>query len=326
MSELILIIVSFILSFGLTFTFIRLALQYSVLDFPNYRSSHATPTPIGGGIVIVMTFYSGLSIYYFNGQIEKNLFFALLPGLGLAAVGAIDDFKRLLPLYRLITQAICSGIALFFLNGFNSLFGTDLVWFWSLIALFGLIWFINLFNFLDGSDGYASMEAISISLALCFFTGSYSFLLLAASVGGFLYWNWPKAKIFMGDSGSTTLGFILMVLGIHFHNEGTLSFLFWIFLTALFWFDGTITLLRRIINKEKLSIPHKNHIYQRAITGGFTHLKILILGLGINILLFMICLLIWKYSIPLLCGFLPLVIIMGFVMKYVDNKVPFRST
>jgi Fuc2NAc and GlcNAc transferase len=169
------------------------------------------------------------------------------------------------------------------------------------------------------------MEAISISLALCFLTGSYLFLLLAASVGGFLYWNWPKAKIFMGDSGSTTLGFILAVLGIHFHNNGTLSFLFWIFITALFWFDATITLFRRIINKEKLSNPHKNHIYQRAIQGGFSHLKILILGLEINFLLFLNCLIIWRYSIPLIYGFLPSIIILGFVMKYIDNKVPFKS-
>jgi UDP-N-acetylmuramyl pentapeptide phosphotransferase/UDP-N-acetylglucosamine-1-phosphate transferase len=325
MPELIIFLVTFILSFSLTFLFIRLALKHSILDFPNYRSSHKTPTPIGGGIVIVLTFYSSLSIFYLKGILDKDLFFALLPGLALAAVGVIDDFKGLLPLYRFMVQIICSGIALFFLNGFNSLFGPDMVWLWSFIALFGLVWFINLFNFLDGSDGYASMEAVFVCLALFFFTRSNLFLLLATSVGGLLYWNWPKAKIFMGDSGSTSLGFILMVLGIYFHNNGTISFLFWILLTALFWFDATITLLRRIINKEKLSNPHKNHIYQRAIRGGFSHLKILIWGLGINILLFVCCLIIWRYSIPEFYGFLPLILIMGFEMKYVDNRIPFGS-
>ena len=325
MSGLLFLIISFLFSFCLTYVFKRFASRHSILDYPNDRSSHETATPIGGGIAIVLTFYAGLFIYYLNGQLEKNIFFALLSGLLLAAVGVIDDFRGLAPIFRFITQIICTGIALIFLRGFNSLLGSDLVWFWSFIALFGMVWFINLFNFLDGSDGYASMEAISISLALYFFTGSNLCLLLTVSVGGFLYWNWPRAKIFMGDSGSTTLGFILAVLGIYFHNNETLNFLFWIFLTALFWFDATITLIRRIINKEKLSNPHKNHTYQRAIQGGFSHLKILILGLGINILLFINCLIIWKYSIPLIYGFLPVIVIMGSVTKYFDHKIPYQS-
>ena len=128
----------------------------------------------------------------------------------------------------------------------------------------------------------------------------------------------------MGDSGSTTLGFILVVIGIHFHNNGTFSFFFWILITSLFWFDATITLIRRVINKEKLSKPHKNHMYQRAIQGGFSHQKTLISGLVINILLFFICFIIWRNYILLFYGFLSAIIILGFAMIYVDHKFAFK--
>jgi Fuc2NAc and GlcNAc transferase len=281
--------------------------------------------PRGGGMVIILTFYLCIFYSYLNSQIEKDLFLALLPGLGLTVVGIVDDLKGLALSIRFTAQFLCAGIAMYFLGGFHALFGSNLLWLWSFIALFGFVWFINLFNFLDGSDGYASMEAVSIALVLWFFTGMNVLLLLAFSVGGFLYWNWPKAKIFMGDAGSTTLGFILVVFGIHFHNNDTLNFFFWILITSLFWFDATFTLFRRILNKEKLSHAHKNHMYQRAILGGFSHLKTLISGLVINILLFFICFITWRNYIPLFLGFLLSIIILGFAMYYVDQKFAYKS-
>ena len=311
------------MSLFLTWLVKRWAIKKSIIDFPNERSSHSTPTPRGGGFAIVFVFYVCILFFYIKGQIEKDLFFALLPGFGLALVGIFDDLKSLSPSIRIIVQFLCSGIALYFLGGFHSFFNDDLVWLWSLIALVGFVWFINLFNFLDGSDGYASMEALSISLALWFFTGTNVFLLLVFSVCGFLYWNCPKAKIFMGDAGSTTLGFILVVFGIYLHNKGTFNFTYWILITALFWFDATVTLMRRIINKEHLSKAHKNHIFQRAILGGFSHLEVLISGLGINLILFFICFCIWKDIISYLSGFLIAFLILWFAMKYVDKKFAF---
>jgi len=323
--EIFILAILFILSFCLTFFYKSWALKRSLLDIPCERSSHTIPTPTGAGISFVIAFYTGLSFLYFTCHLEKDLFFALLPGIFLTFVGFVDDCRKLNMLTRILTQILCSGIALFFLGGMHPLFGSNLLWLWSIVALFGIVWFINLFNFIDGSDGYASMEAISVSLALCLFTGMNVFLLLAFSVGGFLYWNWPKAKVFMGDSGSLTLGFILVVFGIHFHNNGTLNFFFWILITSLFWFDATVTLFHRIINKEKLCQAHKNHMYQRAILGGFSHLKTLISGLVINILLFFICFIIWRNFIPLFFGILLSLIILGFAMYYIDQKFAFKS-
>jgi Fuc2NAc and GlcNAc transferase len=151
------------------------------------------------------------------------------------------------------------------------------------------------------------------------------FLILIFSVGGFLFWNWPKARIFMGDAGSITLGFILIVFGIYFHNNGSFHFVFWLILTALFWFDATITLLRRIMNREKLSQAHKKHMYQRAIRGGFSHLTTLISGFGINILLFLICVMIWKKYIPLIFGLIMTILILGASMIYIERKFNFKK-
>jgi UDP-N-acetylmuramyl pentapeptide phosphotransferase/UDP-N-acetylglucosamine-1-phosphate transferase len=321
----LLLIACFLFAFGITCIYRIWAMRHSILDIPNARSSHQVATPKGGGISIVLAFYTGLLLYYLNGQIENDLFFALLPGLAIALVGFIDGLKELSPAVRFIAQAACSAIALYFLGGFESLFGTDWKNVWSVIALFGMVWFINLFNFLDGSDGYASMEAISVAVFLWYFTKMDLLLILAFSTGGFLYWNWPKARIFMGDVGSTTLGFILVVFGIYFHNQGTVSFTIWILITALFWFDATVTLIRRALNKEKLSQAHKKHIYQRAIQGGFSHLKIMLTGLGINVVLFAICFMIHKKYCPYLPGFLMVLIILWFAMKCVDRKFSFKK-
>jgi UDP-N-acetylmuramyl pentapeptide phosphotransferase/UDP-N-acetylglucosamine-1-phosphate transferase len=248
----------------------------------------------------------------------------LLPGIVLAIVGYVDDFNPLSPFVRIVAQFLCSGIALYFLGGFHGFFVDNFKLIWSLIALFGFVWFINLFNFLDGSDGYASMESISIVLILWYFTRMNALLLLASSIGGFLYWNWPKAKIFMGDAGSTTLGYILVVFGIFFHNSQQLNFFTWLIITSLFWFDATVTLARRVINKEVVSQAHKKHMYQRAIQGGFSHLQVLIAGLGVNILLFIICLAINSSFLNIVIGFLIALLILMIALKFVDSRYPFK--
>lgn len=318
--EIVLLMLTLLLSFGITYFYMHFAVKKSVLDIPCERSSHEKPTPCGGGIAFVITFYALLFYSYLNGKTEKELFLALLPGMGLSVIGLVDDYRKLSPALRIVVQFFCSGISLFFLKGFNFYNSEILLWFGTFIALFGYVWFINLFNFLDGSDGYASMEAIAVSLALWYFTGMNMLLLLAFAVGGFLYWNLPKAKIFMGDAGSTTLGFVLAVFGVYFHNHGSLNFIFWLILTSLFWFDATVTIIRRIIKREKLSQPHKNHMYQRAIQSGFSHLQAMLLGLGINVILFIIGILIWKEYFSYFPGLLLMLFILSVSLKFVDKK------
>jgi UDP-N-acetylmuramyl pentapeptide phosphotransferase/UDP-N-acetylglucosamine-1-phosphate transferase len=318
-------LIAFLLSFCIVYFYRRWALRNDLLDIPNERSLHEKPIPTGGGIAIIITFYVLLFHSYLAGQLEKNLFFALIPGIALAVLGFVDDFKKLSPFIRISVQIICSGIALYFLGGFDGFFGENLKWFWTIIALFGFVWFINLFNFLDGSDGYSSMETVSIVLVLWYFTGLDIFLMLGFSVGGFLYWNWPKARIFMGDVGSITLGFILIVFGVYLHNKLILNFSFWLIITSLFWFDATITLFRRLLNKEKLIQGHKKHVYQRAIQSGFSHLRVLLTGFLINVLLFIICLAIESKFCNLVIGLLMVLVILLTALKYIDRKIPFSS-
>ncbi|MCU0460403.1 MAG: glycosyltransferase family 4 protein [Bacteroidales bacterium] len=266
------------LSYLLTWVTRIIALRRKIIDIPNDRSSHIDPTPRGGGIAVVVTWYAGVAFLYFCGLLESNLFFALLSGIILAIVSLLDDIISLKPFLRMIFQILTALLAFYFVGGmkpvvlFNDIALPAFVVY--PIAIIGIVWFINLYNFLDGIDGYASIEAISLGVAFYLLTGNVLNAVIVASVMGFLIWNWPKAKIFMGDVGSTQLGFILVILGIYYHNEQQLSIMWWLVLTIPFWFDATLTLFRRWRNKEKLSQAHRKHIYQRLVQSGFSHLKV----------------------------------------------------
>lgn len=324
--EIVLYTLVFLGSFGLTFLYKRWAKKRTILDFPNERSSHESPVPRGGGIVFIFIFYVAIFTSYALGQLDKKLFLALIPGLVLAAVGFIDDYKSLTPALRMLFQLSCAGVSLYFLGGAKSPFSDNPSLLWTVIALIGVIWFINLFNFLDGSDGYASMEAISISLGISFFSNSNTLLFLAIAVVGFLYWNWPKAKVFMGDTGSITLGFILAITGIYLNNCNSLNISTFLLLTMLFWFDATVTIIRRIINREKLSMAHNKHIYQRAILGGYSHLKVLVIGIIINLFLFLLSFLANLNNLFYVPAFIIAFIVFSGAMIYVERRSGFDSS
>jgi len=315
-----------IISVFLTFLIRSIAIKRNVVDIPNERSSHTIPTPRGGGLAIVIIWFGALGLLYLNGKIPDNLFFALLSGLLLATVSLLDDIFSLQPLFRLPFQIISASLALFFLNGFETSLFTEIKTLDFLIypvIIVGIVWFINLFNFLDGIDGYASLEAIFVAISLFIFTGELLTLVLIASVAGFLFWNWPKAKIFMGDVGSTQLGYILIVLGIYFHNNDGPNFSVWIILSSLFWFDATLTLYRRWRNNEKLSKAHRKHIYQRAVQAGFSHLITDLYALAINLVIFILAYIAYckpQLSLPMLIVNLLFLFV---VAKSIDKRYPF---
>jgi Fuc2NAc and GlcNAc transferase len=193
------------------------------------------------------------------------------------------------------------------------------------LTIIGMVWFINLFNFMDGVDGFASVEAIIICAVFFVFSWNLSTILLIVCITGFLCWNWSKAKIFMGDVGSTQLGFILVVFGIYFHNTLEFSILNWIMLASPFWFDATLTLFRRWRNGEKLSQGHRKHVYQRIVQMGFSHERVNYFLILINLITIMM-IIFYRGSkflqIPL---FVFSMIFFYAITKYVDSKVPFRK-
>lgn len=317
------------LSFLLTIVIRIILLRHKILDIPNERSSHSVPTPKGGGLAIVLTWFVGISIMFFYKSINSNLYFALLCGLPLAIISLLDDILNLKPVIRFFIQVFVAISAIILLREINpiEIFGLEIKSWLVLhaIAIIGIVWFINLFNFMDGIDGYASMEAITITIAIYFINGNPINLILIASVLGFLFWNWPKAKVFMGDIGSTQLGFVLIILGIYFNNTSELSIIHWIMLSSLFWFDATLTLFRRWKNKEKLTIAHRKHAYQRAVQSGLSHQKTIIISVGFNLAIIGLVLTSIKYpslGIPL---FIFNMLLLYGITIFIDKKVSFSN-
>lgn len=305
------------------------ALRYKLIDKPNERSSHDIPTPRLGGIAIVVTWYIGLTLFYYLGFVDKNLFYALLCGAVLAVVSLVDDIIEIKPLLRLIIHFATAIAAFILLHGIRPFIIPSIeinyLYITYPLAVIGMVWFINLYNFMDGIDGFASIEAITLSIVLFFFTFDYINLVLVAAVLGFFFWNWPKAKIFMGDVGSTQLGFILVTLGIYYHNSYQFSIVNWIMLSAPFWFDATLTLYRRWRNNEKLSTAHRKHAYQRIVQAGFTHMKTSFILIGVNAILILMIVIYRAYDVFKIPFYIISLVFLYYLTRLVDRKVPFKK-
>jgi len=316
------------LSFIGVWIYRKLAIRVKIVDIPNERSSHTKPVPRGGGIAVVASWFAAIGyMYFFGDTISSSLFYALLSGSILALTGIIDDIWNISPRIRLIAQLIASGLALYFLGGLEKVnlgfYTIENVWILTPISFVAIIWFINLFNFLDGIDGYLGTEVLFITLVTgILFKNGYS-LAIASVVLGFLFLNWPKARIFMGDVGSTLLGFNIAVLALYFQNTNTCSILIWVMLSSLFWFDATLTLLRRYINKEKLMEAHRKHAYQRIVQAGYSHQKTVLISIIINILILGLVLLSLRYSKYIVLFSIINILFLYMIDKLIGKKNPF---
>lgn len=312
MTAFIIIIFCFSLSWLGTGFFIRVAKNGDLMDIPNSRSSHSTPVPRGGGIVFAALFLlSMLMILLISPHGNSRFLLAIIVGgLIVAALGWIDDVRGLSPKTRLAGQFLAVAIALLLLGGFPSLnlglTRIHLGMFGFPLALVAGVWLINLYNFMDGIDGLAAGEAILVSFAagLLLLRGgeprlSMILFMLAAFVGGFLFWNWSPAKIFMGDVGSGFLGFVFAVFIIVGERSGSAPALVWAVLLSVFAVDTTLTLLKRIFQRKNLAQAHRDHFYQQAIISGFDHNRVAIVFLTTAGLL---CILVWffqQYVLPI---------------------------
>ncbi|AXX95885.1 MraY family glycosyltransferase [Arcobacter ellisii] len=317
-------IILLIISFFLTYVIKNYMIKKSLVATVNERSSHTIPIPHGGGIAISITWFIGLFYLFFINQIEQNLFFALLCGSVISIISFFDDIYELSPKLRLIIQAFVAVLGLYFLGGFETLtfgiFDISSLILTNIFAFFMIIWFVNLYNFLDGINGYAGSEALFLALAGFVLFGGNHFLVLAVATIGFLYWNWNKAKIFMGDVGSTLLGYNIAIFTIYYANQESTNFWVWIILFGVYWFDATLTLIRRKLNKEKLSQAHKKHAYQRLTQAGWSHYKVTNYSIGLNLILFLIV----YFVSNIFVAFVLSMILLILSMKFVDKKKKFE--
>ena len=316
-------LVLLLLSFSLTYLIKNYYIKHALLEEINERSSHTIPTPHGGGIALALTWFFGLVYLYSTHEIDSSLFFALMVGVIISVVSFFDDLYKLSPKVRLIAQAFVAFCGLYFLGGLEQLdFGIICIQnqiVTNIFAFLMIVWFINLYNFLDGINGYAGSEIVFLSVAGFMLFGGGHFLVLAVATLGFLYWNWNRAKIFMGDVGSTLLGYNVAIFTLYYANQEATNLWVWVILFGVFWFDATLTLIRRKLNREQLSQAHKKHAYQRLNQSGWSHYKVTNYSILVNILLFGIVYLISNVAVAF---FVAMVFLYG-VMRFVDGRKSF---
>jgi Fuc2NAc and GlcNAc transferase len=272
----------------------RVAVRRGLLDHPNARSSHATPTPRGGGLSIASVWLAWIAASAFVG--DANPMTASAIGLGaalVAGVGFADDHRHVSAAIRFAVHLVAVGIALWALGGvpLEPLASTGAnVFLLQGLAVLACVWFVNLFNFMDGIDGIAASESATVSLGAAWLTWlldgpawlTTSWLVLAGGSVGFLAHNWPPARIFMGDVGSGFLGFAIGALLVA--STHVAGFTVWtaLILVAAFSADATVTLVRRAARGEKWYAAHRSHAYQHLARRWRSHRTVTLLFVGIE--------------------------------------------
>ena len=287
-------------AFGLAWLLTRLVRRYALhtdlLDHPNERSSHTVPTPRGGGVGIVLSFLAIILAVGLLGLIEQRLTISALgSGAMVAALGFVDDRSGLPARWRFLGHLAAAFWVLAWMGPVPPvpLFGlvVDLSYAGPILCTLYLVWMINLFNFMDGIDGIASVEAITTSLGgalLWWLAGSgngwIAAVVFASCVAGFLVWNFPPAKIFMGDAGSGFLGLLVALLSLWCAQATPVLFWSWFILIGCFMVDATTTLVRRVRRGERFFDAHRAHAYQYASRRAGRHLPVTLACGAINLL------------------------------------------
>lgn len=241
---------------------LRYARREQVLDHPEERSNHATPTPRGGGIAIVAVMAGVLAWLAYSRVEERLVLLAMLAGLVLVgAIGWIDDHRPISARIRLAMHALAAALVAIAM----AVTGWP-IWM-SVLALVAIPVLVNIWNFMDGIDGIAATQAMVWELALLLWTpvalaGSIG-LALAMACLGFLPFNFPRARLFMGDVGSGALGFLVASSGLLLAREQGSHALGSLGVLAPFLVDAGLTLSRRIWRREPWWQAHSQHAYQR---------------------------------------------------------------
>ncbi|MCW8194220.1 glycosyltransferase family 4 protein [Proteobacteria bacterium 005FR1] len=308
-------------SYVLTRMFRSYALSRKMLDVPNARSSHTVPTPRGGGLAIAISFLGAVAGLAIAQLIDLSLAIAICgSGLLVVVIGLIDDRGHVPARWRLLGHFVAAAWVLGWLGGLPPIpllgMTVDRSIVASTLAAVAIVWLLNLYNFMDGIDGIAGVEAMTVLVAgaaIYFFIGHPGAailpLVLAGATAGFLIWNFPPARIFMGDAGSGFLGLTLGTLAL----QGTwikpeLSWS-WMVLLGVFIVDASYTVIQRLLRGEKVYEAHRSHAYQQASRQFGSH-KVVTLGVAVT----NVC---WLFPIAALIAMGMLEGVVGLALAYV---------
>jgi UDP-N-acetylmuramyl pentapeptide phosphotransferase/UDP-N-acetylglucosamine-1-phosphate transferase len=282
-----------------------------ILDHPNRRSLHESPTPRGGGLAIFVAIVICGTIAAVLYGTSSDLLWLGIAALMIAGVSFLDDWLTIHLGYRIVVHFFAAYVIVRRELSLESFSLPGMVWSFPepvtiVISLLFIVWMINLYNFMDGMDGLAAGMAVlgfgSFAL-LGWLAGDTRFmalnLIVAAAAGGFLVFNFPPAKIFMGDLGSSLLGFLAAAFALWAQRDDLFPLWVGVLIFSPLIVDATITLLRRILKREKFWQAHKTHYYQRLVQLGWGHKRTVL----------------WEYALMLLC------VISAILVRSVDPTV-----
>ena len=302
------------MSFFLTWLVMRIAAGYRLLDIPNQRSSHDRPVPRGGGIAIVVTFMAAAVAATFIANLDPSLLSAILGGTLVAAIGLVDDYREVTAGWRLVLHTVAALWAVYWLGGLpDGLLPGVPLFLVNSLGVLCTVWLINLYNFMDGIDGIAGIETITtcvggVVLYVSSATDGMAWIhpaMLLASVSGFLFWNYPPARIFLGDCGSGFLGFTMAVFCVQAAQLAPALFWGWIILLGVFIVDSGVTLGRRMWYRQRLHEAHRSHAYQVAARKAGGHAPVSLAVGTINLAwLLPVAYLVVSGRIPVMAGLL----------------------
>jgi UDP-N-acetylmuramyl pentapeptide phosphotransferase/UDP-N-acetylglucosamine-1-phosphate transferase len=263
--------------------------RYGIFDRPNPRSLHSRAMPRGGGVAAVTVVI--LMWFWMAWPLNQDEVFLMMAAALIAAIGALEDVKGMDWRLRLGGQTIAAIIAVYSGAWSPVILSADLAWLDRILVAIALLWFVNLYNFMDGIDGLAASETVIVCLGVVGVAavsgiggglGGKAAVLSGAALG-FLAWNWHPARIFLGDVGSLALGFLVALLLVDLARGGMLAAA--VILPGYFILDATVTLIRRALRGEPFWQPHREHAYQRAVQAGMSHAGVVVRIAGLDLVL-----------------------------------------
>ena len=285
------IIISLVVTIFLEKKFLRHSL---FIDKPSNRSTHLNPTPTAGGLSMLITFTLYVIILHnilnINNTVLYFLFASLLP---VVIVGLIDDYKEMNIYTRLIAQFFSASLIIYYfqISDDNNYLNQE-SFLIIIISIILSMWLMNLYNFMDGIDGYAASECVfvSFSSALIIYLNNENSILYLYLLGfgfssiGILIRNWYPAKIFMGDTGSVSIGLLFAFFIFYSASESMISIYTWLILLSIFISDSTYTLFVRIVTKKDITKPHLTHAFHLLATNRNSQIFVTKKMIFINIL------------------------------------------